>query len=406
MLFTNPIALWALAGLSLPIAIHMLSRKEGKVIRIGSLRHLHETNTQQFKGIRLNEIVLLVLRCLMIILFVLLMGGLSFYGCTTGETKWVIVEKRLEHNPEVERQLENFREQGYELHWLSDDFPMLQDSIPATRSIPYRSLAEQLKTLNLSEAIVLAKNKINGFSGIRTPLTANIRWIGVTPEPEEFTLNVFKHADSTYIRKGFSNASETYFTTQAVPSASLSEAANPQDTLSIAVYYDQEHAYDKKIIEAILRSIKTSFATPMKVEFKMDSKFLQSDLVTWIIWLSSKRIPPTENILYTREVTGYPLIVQDQKHKWRITKSLNEEIVLQENLSVTLASIIVPSTQYQAVVRENDQRMIQDSVAWSQQAVDKNKNAVRPLQSADSYLISILLTILLIERLLAYHKNQ
>lgn len=405
MHFTNPIALWALAGLSLPIAIHMLSRKEGKVIRIGSLRHLHETSTRQFKGIRLNEIVLLALRCLLIILFVFLLSGLAFNGFTNSETKWVLVEKGLEHNREVERQLKNFHELGYELHWLSDGFPLLKDSISSTNSIQYRSLAEKLETKQLSEAVVLATNKINNFSGIRTPLPANIRWIGVIDEPVEFTLNVHKLSDSAFIRRGYSNANETYFTTQSVSSSSLSETANEQDTLSLTVYYDQEHAYDKKITEAILRSIEISFALPMKIAFKMDSKFLP-DHANWVIWLSKDPIPPTENILYIKEASGSPLIIQEQKHKWRITKSLNEEIALQENLSVKIASIIIPSNYYRALALKKDQRMIHNSEAWSKQTADKNRITTQSLQSADSYLILLFLITLLIERLLAYNKNQ
>src|SRR6187401_594471 len=102
MLFANPIWLWALAGLLIPIGIHLLSRKEGQVIRIGSLRHLQETNTQQFKGIRLNEIVLLILRCTLIILFVLLMSGLSFERVNKSEAKWVVIEKGLENIREVQ----------------------------------------------------------------------------------------------------------------------------------------------------------------------------------------------------------------------------------------------------------------------------------------------------------------
>lgn len=405
MHFTNPIALWALAGLSLPIAIHMLSRKEGKVIRIGSLRHLHETSTRQFKGIRLNEIVLLALRCLLIILFVFLLSGLAFNGFTNSETKWVLVEKGLEYNREVERQLKNLHELGYELHWLSDGFPLLKDSISSTNSIQYRSLAEKLETKQLSEAVVLATNKINNFSGIRTPLPANIRWIGVIDEPVEFTLNVHKLSDSAFIRRGYSNANETYFTTQSVSSSSLSETANEQDTLSLTVYYDQEHAYDKKITEAILRSIEISFALPMKIAFKMDSKFLP-DHANWVIWLSKDPIPPTENILYIKEASGSPLIIQEQKHKWRITKSLNEEIALQENLSVKIASIIIPSNYYRALALKKDQRMIHNSEAWSKQTADKNRITTQSLQSADSYLILLFLITLLIERLLAYNKNQ
>jgi len=74
MQFKQPILLWALAGLIVPLAIHLLSRKEGQVIRLGSLRHLRETSTQQFRGIKLNEILLLALRSLLVILFVLLIN--------------------------------------------------------------------------------------------------------------------------------------------------------------------------------------------------------------------------------------------------------------------------------------------------------------------------------------------
>jgi hypothetical protein len=48
--FAQPIFLWALTALAVPIGIHLLSRKEGKVVKMGSLRHLRETSTQQFKG--------------------------------------------------------------------------------------------------------------------------------------------------------------------------------------------------------------------------------------------------------------------------------------------------------------------------------------------------------------------
>ena len=93
MHFTNPLFLWALSGLAIPLGIHLLSKKEGKVIRMGSLRHLQETSTQQFRGIRLNEILLLVLRCLLIILFVFILSGLQLNSLK--KTKWVVMENGL-----------------------------------------------------------------------------------------------------------------------------------------------------------------------------------------------------------------------------------------------------------------------------------------------------------------------
>jgi len=94
MNFFNPIFLWALAGLSIPVGIHLLSRKEGKLIKLGSLRNLQETSTKQFRGIKLNEIVLLSLRCLLIIILCLLLSGL--YWNSSSVKKWVVVEKGLD----------------------------------------------------------------------------------------------------------------------------------------------------------------------------------------------------------------------------------------------------------------------------------------------------------------------
>src|SRR5215510_3306616 len=98
MTLANPVYLWTLLGLAVPIAIHFLSRKEGKVIKLGSIRHVQETSTQQFKGIRLNEIFLLILRCFLIALLVLLVSGLQF---NQANGRWILLEKGTEKNKNI-----------------------------------------------------------------------------------------------------------------------------------------------------------------------------------------------------------------------------------------------------------------------------------------------------------------
>jgi len=99
MTIANPILLWALAGLSIPVAIHLLSRKEGKVLKLGSLRHVQETSTQQFRGIRLNELPLLILRCTLIVAFSFLLAGIFLPA--SKNIKWVLVERGLEKQPRM-----------------------------------------------------------------------------------------------------------------------------------------------------------------------------------------------------------------------------------------------------------------------------------------------------------------
>ena len=404
MQFTNPIGLWALLGLTLPVAIHLLSRKEGKVIRIGSLRHLHETNTQQFKGIRLNELVLLALRSLMVVLFVLLLSGLSFNQNTKSEAKWVLIEKGLENNASVKPQLEKFQQDGFELRWLVADFPFLQDSSSSSNSINYRELSEKLISQNFTEAIVLARNRIDGFTGIKTALPSNVRWLSIESEPTEYTLNAIKLGDSVSVRTGYTSADKTYFVTQKQSTSAWNEKSDAIDTLQIAVVSDQSHQYDKKIIEAALKSIRQSFPVEMQVSYKsIEQEYANQE---WIIWLASQQ-PPVylSKVLYLKPETGNEIIIEEARNRWRITKSLNEEVALKGNLTIQLAKILIQSEKYATVAAAYDMRMIPDSVAW----IDQNSNtkaASLPLQSADSFLIGLLLLTLLVERLLAYHRNQ
>ncbi|HEY3430208.1 MAG TPA: BatA domain-containing protein, partial [Cyclobacteriaceae bacterium] len=213
MQFANPIWLWALTGLSIPLAIHLLSRKEGKVIRIGSLRHLQETTTQQFKGIRLNELALLTLRCFLIILFVLLLSGLSFRENKKNNIKWVLVEKGLENNQVVKTQLEDLIKEEYEARFLTEGFPLLADSTEDSQAPSYWKLAEELLAKDL-DAVVISKNRLENYSGMRPSFPSNIRWISIPVEPANYTLSAISSQDSVIVKTGHTNTEYTSFTTK------------------------------------------------------------------------------------------------------------------------------------------------------------------------------------------------
>jgi len=200
-MFNNPLYLFALAGLTIPVAIHLLSRKEGKVIKLGSVRHVVETSTQQFKGIKLNEIILLMLRCAMIIVFSLLLSGLQ---CSNpGKEKWAIVEKGLERLPNLNSVMDSLEKNGYSLHLLANGFPNLKDSNASNTGINYWQLVEELKQKNLSEAIVLSKNNINYFKGMRTTLPENVRWINQPSPPADFPVRAVRFSrDSVFLLTG------------------------------------------------------------------------------------------------------------------------------------------------------------------------------------------------------------
>jgi hypothetical protein len=410
VVLSNPIWLWALAGLSIPIGIHLLSRKEGKVIRIGSLRHLQETNTQQFKGIRLNEIVLLALRCTLILLFVLMMCGLSFEKERTTETKWLLIEKGLEKLIEAQSRLDTFELKGYEVRWLADRFPLFEDSASVSGDPLYWKLVEQLQHEQADDVIVISRSNIKNFKGKRPELNPTIRWVTIPEEPRDFIVKASNQGDSILVRKGYAQSDKTYFTTRVFSSKEWDSRTplNPRDSVRIVIYADDIHRYDRRIVEASLQAMKLTYPISPKIVNISPAQVTSFGSWDWCIWLAAQPVSDTidSNVIYLEPGTRSEILVQERSNRWAITKRLNEEVALGESFTVKLAALLLCSENDWAVANQNDKRMISDQSAWSNNDSERTEHASMIVQSADSYLLILFLLTLLIERTLAYYRNQ
>jgi len=405
-MLSNPLYLFALMGLIIPIAIHLLSRKEGKIIKLGSIRHVLETSTQQFKGIKLNEIVLLMLRCAMLIVFALLLSGLQ---CSNQRiNKWVMIEKGLEQLPNLPSILDSLEKDGYSLHLLAKGFADLKDSSGRNSEINYWQLVEELKQKNLSEAIVFSKNNIENFKGIRPALPANVRWISQPLPSLDFPLKAIHHGrDSAFLLMGHTNIDKTYFSTKKITTNASPIAVTAQDTIKIVLVSDADYDYDHKIVTAALLAIE-KFTTTKILLTEADPSNAVSSSTDWCVWLSAKK--PEEinakNIIRIDPQMSSDLIVQTKLNHWAITKRLNQEIALHNNLTMQLAILLLPEKNLEQKINRYDRRMVSDSLAWSHFGGAKEIQASIQHEPANRNLIILLLVLLIVERILAYKRNQ
>jgi len=405
-MFSNPLYLFALAGLAIPIAIHLLSRKEGKVIKLGSVRHVVETSTQQFKGIKLNELILLALRCAMVIVFSLLLSGLQ---CTNqGNEKWVIIEKGLKGLSNLHFILDSLESNGYTSHLLTNGFPELKDSSNNSVEINYWQLLEELKQKNLSDAIVFSKNNINHFKGMRAALPENVRWISQSPPLFDFPVRAVRiGSDSVSLLTGHTASDKTYFTTEKISATSCPIAITPQDTIRIALMSDAEYNYDHKVIKAALLAIEKLLSVKI-VLIETDPSKTSASPTDWCLLLSSEKLEGlnAKKIIKVKTQASNELIVQTDLNQWIITKRLNQEIALHDNLTMQLAILLIPEESLAEKISSNDRRMISDSLAWSRSDSGKKIQASIQTEPANKYLIILLFALLFVERILAYQRNQ
>lgn len=415
MNFTNPIWLWALAGLAIPVGIHLLSRKEGKTILIGSLRYLIESPTAQFRHIRLNEIALLILRCLLIVLFVFLLAGLFFQGSKYGNKKWLVIEKGIEQSVKYKTLLDKINQEGFELRFLSYEFPLFEDSAKVKPLTDYWASVEKLETLDLDSVIVISYNYARNFSGERIPLPEHLSWLTDESEPRQFNaLKISFDKDSVWSRIAHASPSVTKFETEKTGKNSLSQSSPiPADTIAVLIFADKEFSYDKLIVEATLEAIQE--ITPHKIITTPDTSLASSDS-SWLIWLSTKELPETtkriiafadcgENqSLLIKTGEGSLPCAKTSAADWMITTRLREDIALKENFALRLAEIILPKP---AGGLKYDDRVFPEREMWSSK---KSPGKISISDSTDNTAQSILAVVLILtlisERTLAYQRKQ
>ncbi len=119
----NPWMLWGSLGILIPIALHFWHRKKSRQILWAATRWLSENNMQPSKGFRLDNILLLVLRILMLLLLVLYLAHplWSFSDLSGETTKIHLVQPEARVMAAYRFELEEALKKGEKVFMLSDD---------------------------------------------------------------------------------------------------------------------------------------------------------------------------------------------------------------------------------------------------------------------------------------------
>jgi len=404
MHFLNPIWLWGLTGLAIPIAIHLLSRKEGPLIYIGSVRHLQESNTSQFRAIKLNEVVLLIIRCLLIVLITLFLAGLQFNTFTQNE-QWVLLEKEIENQPEVRSLLDSLEEQHFDKRYLAAGFPTEQDSLASNSKANYWNLIQELSKKDLSNVVVISRSHLANFQGERSFLPANLRWITIDTQAGEYVQAAYKtDGDSLLLRVSQTNSQEIKMEYKKVAASGRYNSVS-KDTITVVISYSEEYLGEKNILEAALKSIQTIPMMIMEASVQSDQVAIAKN-ADWLIWLSEKNPPTTaSNVIKATERNSPSLLSRlsssSPQQEWSLATPLTVEQALESNLVVKLASLLLENNIYLT----NDQRVLPEAYLLGQQ--DENPGPHHStFVKADHWILILFLSLLFIERLLAYKRNQ
>lgn len=129
--------LWGGLAIAIPIILHFWHQKKGKVIEWAATQWLIEKNLQQSKGIRLDNLLLLILRCLLILLlsFFLSKPLVNWSSTESVKQKIHLVQANGLVTSNFKFELEEAIKKGEKLYWIQTRPEPIEDlsQLPATK---------------------------------------------------------------------------------------------------------------------------------------------------------------------------------------------------------------------------------------------------------------------------------
>lgn len=116
--------LWALTGLAVPVIIHLWNVAPGKTLKVGSIALFTESARSHAKSLKLSDLLLLLLRCLLLAVLVLLLTQPFWEVDVTKEKGRVMIEKNSVKDAysKFRPRIDSLLKAGYAFHYFNPGF--------------------------------------------------------------------------------------------------------------------------------------------------------------------------------------------------------------------------------------------------------------------------------------------
>ncbi|RZL35214.1 MAG: hypothetical protein EOP00_30170, partial [Pedobacter sp.] len=254
MQFFYPIGLLALAGIIIPLIIHLWNIKQGKTLKIGSIALLGESSRASSRSFKLTDILLFILRCLLIILIGFCIAQSYITKKLNAKEKggWILVDKaRLKTVYQTNKKtIDSLLEIHYEIHDFNVGFTPLQlkdtsniEKLDKETNLNYTSLFNQLNHIIPAGTSVFAYQdlKLVNFGNTLPKTKFNVHW------------KFLNDADS--VKNWFADFAGKKLKATSTPKQTIYEVIGNQNPapISVSIYNDGNN--DSKYLVAALNAI-------------------------------------------------------------------------------------------------------------------------------------------------------
>lgn len=291
-----------MAGIIIPVAIHLWNIRPAKPLPVGSIILLKENGRRSSRRLRLSDLLLLLLRCLLIMLLALLLARPVWRATAVRKEKgWVLMEKsRLQETyRQFQPQIDSLIQSGYTFHYFTPGFPeedlsaALQDTEhtdPDTAS--YWALADglQLDTRAPASLFLFTPHYLDRFHGQRPHIDTGTHWYVYTPPDSVSSWQADAYATASgniRVRRMTSRAGGNSYAYEELSAGAPVKADTA--TMQITIFADT-YAHDAAYLKAAIAAIQqfTERRIQLSEISRREALPAQTD---WLFWLSMEAPP-------------------------------------------------------------------------------------------------------------------
>lgn len=322
MSFFNSAWLWAATAIAIPIAIHLWNARKGKPMPWATIQFLQEKENQTSRGLQLDHILLLVLRCLILIIIAFLLAEPIQNAIYTDDSisKIHLVAPFQNVAEDFRFELSQALEQNEEVYWLNSSAEELTsiENLPVSdnQKLDLQKHIDSFSNPNVELHFYL-ENDVN-------KLSAKNYFI-----PNQFQLHLSENVEANMRIPAIQFADNALLMAedellQTIANSSIQSNAKIIHQGSIFLAFEAVSAEEEKLLKTAIGAIKEVYSMEFVFEADRDpdlifTKFLPEELnedISYVL-LNSEELIVEKNV--------FPLNVAE--NEWLETVQFPEEVL-------------------------------------------------------------------------------
>ena len=295
----HPAALWSLAALALPLAIHLF-HPPPRTVRLGSLRFLENASRRPLRNLRWRELLLLCTRLVLLAALAFLLAEPYWIIVPpAGPRRWALLDPTAAPSTESLARWHVAQRDSYELRRLAPGFPVTSTEFSQPADVGNTAAPDLWSLLREADAELPAGTTLAVFSPMRLEALRGVRpalghckvdWIQTPDATGNVSHEWVSSVSGQRVLGGRSDARSTVFTVKPPDNPAINHSAPP--ATSILILHDAEHANDAVYVEAAVRTAADSIGQPIIIQTRDITPDAENVAVTdWTFWLSARPVP-------------------------------------------------------------------------------------------------------------------